>query len=216
LQNHHSRGRHPSRGLFWKLIELVANPRRTKPPSAPLTPSPPALDAARTRHVHEWSNPSQGCADGTNGDPRGLLAPPYRHPPQEIDSPCVQTLADAVADVITSVAPEPWRPPALLPTSSLAAYLGPKRKGGIDGQRPIENASSMNQRTKAPQKQRVGAPFRHESIVARVLFRSEGGAASSSTQDGQSARGRSQKAGPSQEERLFLSMAAIGRRPNSW
>jgi adenosylmethionine-8-amino-7-oxononanoate aminotransferase len=83
------------RGLFWT-IEIVAN-KATKAPF-------PASDiiatkigaAAKARGMMTY--PSQGCADGTNGD-HVLLAPAYTSTAKEIDL-IVETLAKAVADVL--------------------------------------------------------------------------------------------------------------------
>ncbi|WP_138924237.1 aspartate aminotransferase family protein [Sulfitobacter sp. BSw21498] len=84
------------RGLFWS-IELVANRADKAPFRAADAIAPRIGAAAQARGMMVY--PSQGCADGTNGD-HVLLAPAYTSSPQEIDI-IVQTLADAVADVIT-------------------------------------------------------------------------------------------------------------------
>lgn len=83
------------RGLFWT-IEVVEN-RTTKAPY-------PAADAiamkigaaAKARGIMVY--PSQGCADGTNGD-HVLLAPSYTSTPKEIDL-IADTLKLAVRDVL--------------------------------------------------------------------------------------------------------------------
>ncbi len=94
-------GQHPQvgdirgRGLFWT-IEIVAD-RDTKAPY-------PAADgiamkigaAAKSRGMMTY--PSQGCADGTNGD-HVLLAPAYTSTPEEIDL-ILRTLHSAVGDVL--------------------------------------------------------------------------------------------------------------------
>ncbi len=80
------------RGLFWT-IELVAN-RQTKAPFPVADGLAMRISAeAKSRGIMVY--PSQGCADGTNGD-HVLLAPSYTSTPGEIDL-IVSTLAAAVA-----------------------------------------------------------------------------------------------------------------------
>jgi adenosylmethionine-8-amino-7-oxononanoate aminotransferase len=83
------------RGLFWT-IELVAD-RATKAPFPAVQELAMKIGAAaKARGILVY--PSQGCADGTNGD-HVLLAPSYTSTPQEIDL-IVETLQAAVADVL--------------------------------------------------------------------------------------------------------------------
>ena len=83
------------RGLFWS-VEFVAD-RTTKAPF-------PASDGIATKvgttakAMGMMIYPSQGCADGTNGD-HVLLAPSYTSTRTEIDL-IVETLSTAVAEVL--------------------------------------------------------------------------------------------------------------------
>ncbi|AXI49264.1 aspartate aminotransferase family protein (plasmid) [Sulfitobacter sp. SK012] len=83
------------RGLFWT-IELVAD-RTTKVPF-PVTDGLAMKIGAAAKARGIMVYPSQGCADGTNGD-HVLLAPAYTSTPEEIDL-IVDTLKSAVADVL--------------------------------------------------------------------------------------------------------------------
>ncbi len=79
------------RGLFWS-IELVAD-RQTKAPF-PAAQGLANKVGAQAQQLGMMTYPSQGCADGTNGD-HVLLAPSYTSSPEEIEL-IVETLAKAV------------------------------------------------------------------------------------------------------------------------
>lgn len=83
------------RGLFWT-IELVAD-RATKAPF-PMTQGLAMKIGAAAKARGVMVYPSQGCADGTNGD-HILLAPAYVSTPEEIDL-IVATLKAAVSDAL--------------------------------------------------------------------------------------------------------------------
>lgn len=88
------------RGLFWS-FELVRD-RATKAPfPAELKLAPKIRNAALERGLMCY--PSQGCADGTNGD-HVLLAPSYTSTPEEIDE-IVAVTALAVDAVLTGLEP---------------------------------------------------------------------------------------------------------------
>jgi len=102
-QLHASFGQHPhvgdirGRGLFWT-IELVKD-RATKAPFAASDSIANKLgNAAQDRGMMTY--PSQGCADGINGD-HVLLAPSYTSTADEIQL-IVETLSAAVGDVLSA------------------------------------------------------------------------------------------------------------------
>lgn len=94
-------GQHPhvgdirGRGLFWT-IEIVADLDSKAPYPAADGIAMKIGAAAKSRGMMTY--PSQGCADGTNGD-HVLLAPAYTSTPEEIDL-ILRTLQSAVGDVL--------------------------------------------------------------------------------------------------------------------